>query len=95
LVTSDTTNLSNPHSHSRSFYGKTRITKKPLLSSGTEVAYFGRYVPRYRRYLAPPYSTVKTETAGTQKRSSNGRGNYNSHMDYHVHNSPATDPYLE
>jgi hypothetical protein len=93
LATSDTTNLSNPHSLSRSFYGKTRITNKntTLFWDWSRV----RYVPRYRRNLAPPYSTVKTETAGTQKHSSNGRGNHKSHMDYHVHNNPATDPYLE
>jgi len=75
--------------------GKHELLTETLHSSGTEVAYFGRYVQRYRRYLAPPYSTEKTEIARTQKRSRNGRGNHKSHMDYHVHNSLANDPYFK
>jgi len=75
--------------------GKHELLIVTTLSSGTGVACFGRYVPRYRRYLALPYSAMKTETAGTKKPSSNGRGDHKSHTDYHVHISPATDPYLK
>jgi len=72
--------------------GKHELLTETLLSSGTEVAYFGRYVPKVPKV---PSSTEKTEIARTQKRSRNGHVNHKSHMDYHVHNSPTNDPYFE